>query len=253
MRDDPAAAALVDRLVASARIPGRAARDDLRRELRAHFDDAADADGSAADALRRFGDEETVGGALRRVYRRDYLLAYLAKTAASIAASLTAALLIQVLLNVRMPDAGSWRLAPAFSYTAGLSIAIALAVITGWEVLRPPFRAARAATAGAVYVAVWILARRLIPESGAAFTTAAALVSAACACSTLDVRPAKVLVTFAMLAAAEYAAHATIRARFGAERALLASAIQLPVWASTLVILARVDRAFADAFETADR
>lgn len=253
MRDADSPDAVIERIVAAARIPGRAARDDLRRELRAHFDDAVAEPGGRSDALRRFGAPTMVSDAFRRVYRFDYLLAYLAKTSASIVASVTAALVIQVLVNVRILGGEAFRLAPAFSYTAGLSIAIVLAVVTGWEVLRAPFSAARAAAAAAGYLVLWIIAWRLVPESGSAFTTAAALVAVACGCSTLDVRPAKLLMTFAAFAAAEYAVHASIRATFGPSRALLASAVQLPVWASTLVILARVDRAFSDMFETADR
>src|SRR5262249_18473389 len=116
-----------------------------------------------------------------------------------------------------------------------------------------PFSAARAAVAVAAYLAVCIVAQRFIPGSGGAFATAAMLVLVACACSTLDVRPAKLLITLTAFAAAEYAMHATIRDAFGPARALLAGAIQLPVWVSTLVILARVDRAFSGFFETADR
>jgi hypothetical protein len=253
MHDDQIAAALVERLVAAARIPSRASRDDLRRELRAHFDDAAASAGGAAAALRRFGDEAAVGDALRRVYRRDYLLAYLAKTAASTGASLAAALLIQLLVNLRMPDDDLWRLAPGFSHTAGLSIAIALAVVTAWEILRAPFSGPRASAAIAAYLVVWIVVQRLVPESASAFATAAVLVALACGCSTLDVRPAKLLITFAAFAAAEYLLHAKISVPFGPVRALLAGAIQIPVWASTLVILARVDRAFSHIFETAHR
>jgi len=240
--DSPHAAdALVERLVAAARIPSRASRDDLRRELLAHFADAAEASGGASDAIRRFGAEDVVAESLRRVYRRDYVLAYAAKTAVAIAASSSTAILIQFVVS------------PAFSYTAGVSIAVALAVVTAWEVVRPPFSAARAAAAIAAYVAVWAVVQRVVPESGGAFMSAAALVGVATICSTLDLRPAKLLITLAAFAAVEYALHATLRIPFGTARAVLAGAIQLPVWASTLVIIARIDRVFSDAFETTAR
>jgi len=152
-----------------------------------------------------------------------------------------------------MPDGAAWRLAPRFSHTAGLSMAIALAVITAWEIVRAPFSAARAAVAIAAYLAVWAVVQRLVPDSGSAFATAVMLVAVACGCSALDVRPAKLLLALAAFAAAEYAMHVTLSVVFGPARALLAGAIQLPVWASTLVILARIDRAFVNAFQTASR
>jgi hypothetical protein len=86
MRERDAVASLIDRLVAAARIPSRAAREDLRRELSAHFEDAGSSPEAMRDALRRFGVESEVADSLRRVYRCDYLCLYFAKVAASIGA-----------------------------------------------------------------------------------------------------------------------------------------------------------------------
>src|SRR5207249_6743954 len=190
--------------------------------------------------------EDVVAESLGRVYRRDYALAYIAKTVAAIVAASAAALLIQVVVSLRAPVSDAWRLAPAFPYTAGLSIAVSLAVVAAWEIRRRPFSSARAAVAIAVYVVVWAVVQRVMPQSGGAFAPAAMLVAVASVFSTLDVRPAKLLITLAAFAAAQYALHATLGIAFGPARALRAGAIQLPVWASTLVILARIDRAFSD-------
>jgi hypothetical protein len=181
------------------------------------------------------------------------VLAYVAKTVAAVAASLTTALVIQVVMSLRAPDGDAWSLAPAFSHTAGLSIAVALAVVAAWEIFRPPFSGARAAAAIAAYVALWAVMPLVIPHSRSAFETAAVLVGVASVCSTLDLRPTKLLITLAAFAAAQYALHATMRVALGPARAVLAGAIQLPVWASTVVILARIDRAFMDVFNTAER
>lgn len=87
---DRTVTALIDRIVADARIPLARQRDELRRELAAHFDDA-DADAGAID---RFGDPDLLAGSWRRVYRHDRTLVYLAKLALSIVASLGAAMAI---------------------------------------------------------------------------------------------------------------------------------------------------------------
>ncbi len=54
-------------------------------------------------------------------------------------------------------------------------------------------------------------------------------------------------------AAALYGGHLLISVAFGPTLALVRSAALLVVWASTAVILARVDHAFVNVFETATR
>ena len=90
---------LIERIVADARIVDRRERDDLRRELRAHFEDARASCGSDDEAIARFGSAYAVSSDFRRVYRARYLSAYVAKVAAGLAASLAAALLIEFLLS----------------------------------------------------------------------------------------------------------------------------------------------------------
>ena len=58
----------VDRIVRAAGVPVTSDRDDLRRELAAHFEDAAAAHGSADAGARAFGDDAAVAAALRDVY-----------------------------------------------------------------------------------------------------------------------------------------------------------------------------------------
>ncbi|MBV9742780.1 MAG: hypothetical protein JO099_03380 [Acidobacteriia bacterium] len=67
----------VGRIVSRARIPRFSTRDDLERELRAHFEDALEeergADSRAGDLsdtiCRRFGNPEEIGGELERAHR----------------------------------------------------------------------------------------------------------------------------------------------------------------------------------------
>ena len=205
MRDDEAVAGAIDRIVAGSGLPGRAARDDLRRELETHFEEACADPGSIPAALRRFGSETEVAGALRRIYRRDAVLRSAARIAASLASSAAAAVLIEGAANLRLAPAGAiWRLAPGFSYSVPVAVAVALTLVAVREAIRRT---------------------RPLP-------------------STLAHRSAAPLLAFAAFAAGEYALHFVRGVEFGPARALAAGAVLVLVWASTLVITGRVDRAF---------
>jgi hypothetical protein len=95
MDDRRAIEAVIERVVADARIPDRREREDVRRELRAHFEDAAAEHGSAEAAIARFGCVDEVTSTFRVVYRGQYLAAYALKTAAGLLASIAVALLIE--------------------------------------------------------------------------------------------------------------------------------------------------------------
>jgi hypothetical protein len=56
---------LVNRIVREARIPGQARREDLRRELLSHFEDAGGSSDDVREALRRFGPETGLGEQFR--------------------------------------------------------------------------------------------------------------------------------------------------------------------------------------------
>jgi hypothetical protein len=250
--DHEPAAAFIERIVAGARIPSRAGREDLRRELWTHFEEAGASIDAVDDAISRFGAEGMVIAALRRVYRWDYLAVYVVKIAASIAASIAAALLIELLVNLRVDTpADAWRLAPGFSFGVGPAVGVVLALVAAREIARRPFDRRRAALAVAAYAAVCALAQWLFVNGGGALVTATLLVALGYACSTLETRAVKWLATFAVFAAAEYGLHLLTRAAFGPSRAVLAGAVLLAVWTSTAVILGRVDHAFTHFFEAA--
>ena len=67
MPEDERVAAFIDRVVAGARIPSRAARDDLRRELWTHFEEAGTSADAVREAMRRFGAEAMITESLRRL------------------------------------------------------------------------------------------------------------------------------------------------------------------------------------------
>ncbi|HWW83178.1 MAG TPA: hypothetical protein VNZ26_06225 [Vicinamibacterales bacterium] len=249
----PVVAALLDRIVARARIPSRAEREDVRRELWTHFEEAGAEPEAIRHALQRFGSETAVTESFRHVYRWDYRFLYLAKIAASIVASVLVALSIEALVNLRLgTQADLWRLAPGFTRGAGLSVGIVLTLVTGWEVARRPFNLSRAAAAIATYAAVCVLVQALILNDARAFLTPAILVILGYLCSRLESRPVKLALTFAAFAGAIYGTHVMLSVVFGAGRALTAAAALVAVWSSTGVILSRMDYAFDRFFELSD-
>ncbi len=207
----------IERIVRDARLPGRAARDELREELQSHFAAVGSSPDALREAMRRFGDAELLTSAFRYVHRWNYVVLYLLKIAASVIASMTAALGIQVLVNLRLElQAEALRLAPGFSKAAVLSVGVVLGLVTAWEAARRPFDSRR------VLVAV---------------------VS----------RPASLLLTLAVFAGAIYGIHQAVSISVPPVRALATSAVLLAVWASTVVILSQFDRAFGHLFSVAER
>jgi len=251
MDEDDTVSALIDRIVAGAQVPSRAVRDDLHRELWTHFEEAGTSPDAVEEAVRRFGAEPMVTESLRRIYRGDYIALYLGKIAASILASLAVALVIQVLVNLRVElQAEVWRLAPGFSHAAGLSVGVVVALATAWEVSRQPFNRTRAAVAIVTYVVVCLLVQLVFANSLRAIAMATVLVIAGYLCSRLERRPAQLLLTLGLFAATQYGSHRLINVTLAPGRAVWAGAVLVAVCASTVMILARFDHAFFNAFHT---
>jgi hypothetical protein len=242
---------LVGRLVREARLPGRRQRDELRRELAAHFEDAGAAGDASEEALRRFGDPEQLSAAFRQVYQWDYTLWYLAKVAGSVIASVAVALLIQVVVNLRVElQSEIVRLAPGFSRAAGLSVAVVVGLAAAWEIGRRPFDGRRAALGVAAYIGVCASAQVLFAQGVQAFGPATLLVAVGYACSRLERRPARLLLTFAMFLVAMFAGHSMARIVVDPARAIAASAVLVAIWTSTIGILSRCDHAFLHQFHS---
>jgi hypothetical protein len=242
---------LIDRIVREARIPGRKAREDVRRELASHFEAAASAPGGLPAALHRFGSEEMLTRHFHDVYRWDYAALYLAKIAASLVVSVAAALAVQILVNLRLElQAEALRLAPEFTRAARLSVAVVLGLVTAWEIGRQPFDGRRASIAVAAYAALCIAVQWLFSGGLQAFGPATFLVGVGYVCSRLDRRPARLLLTFCAFAVIIYFVHLGLSVALGAGRAVAASAALVAVWASTVAILSRLDHAFLNVFTT---
>ncbi len=243
---------LIERIVAGARIPRRADREDLRRELWTHFEEAGASPSAIEDTLRRFGGEPLVTESLRRVYRFDYAVLYLAKIAFSVVASVAAALVIQVLVNLRVElQAEALRLAPGFARAAPNSAAVILGLVTAWEIGRPPFLLSRALAAIGACLTVCVGVQLLFAIGIGPFVTAATLVVVGYLCSARDAQPRRLLLTAAAFAAVLYADHLILRVSFAPARALAAGAVLAVLWSSTVFILTRIDRAFERRFEPA--
>jgi hypothetical protein len=250
MRDQDPVAALIERIVAQARIPGRRRRDELRRELWTHFEDAGTSIDAARAAIHRFGAEAAIGESLRQVYRRDYACWCLARIAASMLASVAAALLIQAVVNVRVEmQADVWRLAPAFWRAAGMTIAVVLGAIAVWEAARPPFSRARAAIAFAAYAGVCSVMQVVFATGIGVCVSAVGLTGIGFLCSKLRGRLSRLLVLAGAFATALYLNHLALHVAFGPSRALVAGAVLCAVWSSTTAILYRFDRVFVNFVE----
>ncbi|HEY2905971.1 MAG TPA: hypothetical protein VGJ29_08720 [Vicinamibacterales bacterium] len=244
--------ALIDRIVAGARIPSRAERDDLRRELQTHFEEGTTSPDLAGFAIRRFGPEALITESLRRVYWWDYLAAHVARLVASTIASFAAALVILALVNLRVEiQTEVWRLTPGFSRAAGVALAVVLGLVAVQEAIRRPFSAARALLALGAYAAICGVMQTLVAHSAEAFVVATVFVALGYMCSKLPSRPLRWMMTFVLFAATEYAIHARLAINFAPSRAAVASAALVAVWGSTILILTRIDRAFAQKFDSA--
>jgi hypothetical protein len=129
-----AIAALIDQIVRESNLPGRRQREELRRELESHFEEAGGSADAARDALARFGSPDAVSDGFRRAYRRGRLALYVAKVLASVIVSTIVALLLQAVVNLRVELGHEvLRLAPGFAISARTSTAIVLLVVAAWE------------------------------------------------------------------------------------------------------------------------
>jgi len=244
--------ALIEPIIEAARIPGRRRRDELRRELRSHFEDVGQAPGAVHDAVAHFGNTAHIGNSFRQVYRRDYILFYVVKVVACIAAATTAAIVIEAIAGLRLErDADAWHLSPGFAHAAPFGIVLALALVAAAEATRAPFMRSRAFWSLGGYTLVSACAFFVSPNSGGAFITAGILAAIGIAMSRVasawTLRAALTLVAFTVV---EYLLHQSLGIMFGPIRALATSAILLMLWASTITIVAFSDRTFVSAFRT---
>ena len=130
MRDDQSISDLVERIVRESKIPDVAAREDLRRELIAHFEEA----GQSVDAMERFGSTREIVAEFRRAYGPRRVVLYAAKVLASIAVSIVVALGVQALMNLRFePVSGAVRLSAWYGMSVLFSILIIVVAVAAWE------------------------------------------------------------------------------------------------------------------------
>src|SRR5262245_63068769 len=100
MRDD--INAFIERIVDAAQIPSRGRRDELRRELRSHFEECGPTPEALDAAVARFGNTAHIGDSFRQIYRWDYIVWYGAKVGGCVAAATMAAILIEAIASLRL-------------------------------------------------------------------------------------------------------------------------------------------------------
>lgn len=244
--------AFIERIVEAAQIPSRDRRDELRRELRSHFEESG-ATPDALDAARaRFGNTAHIGDSFRKIYRRDYLVLYLAKIGGCVAAAATAAILIEAIANLRVAGhIDAWSLSPRFVHAAAFGVVLTVAVVAAAEAARAPFAWSRALFSLGGYGIVSAGALWLNGSIAGAVVTASILATIGVGVvRTATGWPLRVLLTLTAFAVAEYLRHQSLGIAFGPVRALTAGAILLTLLASTMAIVAFADRAFGGAFKT---
>lgn len=244
--------ACIERIVEAAQIPSRRRRDELRRELRGHFEDGGPTPEALDDAVARFGDTAHVGDSLRTVYRRDYVLLYIVKVVACIAVATMAAVLIEAIAGLRLErDVDAWHLSPDFARAAGFGIVLTFALVAAAEATRAPFAWSRALVSLGCYTLMSACAWLVNANSVGAFVTAGVLATIGVGVPrATTVWTARALITLAAFTLVEYLLHQSLGIAFGPVRALAASTILLMLWASTIVIVAFSDRAFVSVFRT---
>ena len=244
--------AVIEPIVEAAKIPGRRRRDELRRELRSHFEDSGLTPEALHDAVARFGNTARIGDSLRKVYRRDYMLLYIVKVGACIAAATIAAILIEAIAGLRLEsDADAWHLSRDFAHAARFGVVLTLALVAAAEATRAPFTWSRALLSLGCYAIVSACALSVNAHSVGAFVTAGILATIGASCARAATAwTSRALLTLGAFTVAEYLLHQSLGITFGPIRALAASAILLMLWASTITIVAFSDRAFVSAFRT---
>ena len=127
--------AVIEPIVEAAQIPSHRRRDELRRELRSHFEECGVTSEALHDAVARFGNTARIADSFRTVYRRDYMLLYTVKVGACIAAATMAAILIEAIASLRLESgADAWHLSPGFAHAAPYGVVLTLALVAddGW-------------------------------------------------------------------------------------------------------------------------
>jgi hypothetical protein len=244
--------ACIERIVEAAQIPSRGRRDELRRELRSHFEESGPIPEALDAAVARFGNTAQIGDSFRKVYKRDYMVFYLAKIGGCVAAAAIAAILIEAIASLRLDgNVDAWSLSPRFVHAAAFGVVLTVAAVAAAEAARPPFAWSRVLFSLGGFALVSAGAWLLNASTAGAFATASILAAiGVCIVRNASTWPLRALLTLAAFAAAEYLRHQSLGITFGPIRAVTAGAILLMLWASTMAIVAFADRAFGGVFKT---
>jgi hypothetical protein len=125
---------LIRRLIDASNIADASDREELRRELESHFEEAGTSPEARRAALERFGGIDEVTERFRRAYRGRWTLLYVAKVAASIILSTLVALVLQLFVTLRV-DHGThtFHLGRVFFLAVGTSLFLVLVLVAAWE------------------------------------------------------------------------------------------------------------------------
>jgi len=156
--------ALIERVVRDARIRDPRAREELRRELRAHFEDVGTSPEVLRGAIARFGSPDALSEGLRRAYGRGRTALYVAKVMSSIAGASAVALAVELVANLRFGSGRvPVRVGDGYAISAWFAIGIVLLLVAAWELDVEPLCARLerhpvrlAATFGALFAGIYV-------------------------------------------------------------------------------------------------
>jgi hypothetical protein len=126
--------ALVERLVRESGIPDAGERDELRRELLSHFDEAGASPEARRAAIERFGNAHVITEGFRHAYRRGRRALYAAKIVVAFVACSVVALAFQTIIGLPF-TMGAPRPHAAFDpvITTVFSVVLVLVGVAAWE------------------------------------------------------------------------------------------------------------------------
>jgi hypothetical protein len=202
---------LIERIVREARIASARDRDELRRELAGHFEDAVGAVSNSRTpeppshrVIAQFGSVEEIAEGFRRAHRPGRRALYAVKVIGSVVVATFVALALQLPLHLER-SAGAIAIAPLYAVAVRVSIFAVLAAVAAWEL-----------------DVEWL-------------------------CTRLERDPVKLAAACLALFVVLSSAHAALGMDVPALRAFVGATTMLAVWTSSLAILARSDRVFLRA------
>ena len=235
----------IERIVLGARLPTDAARDELRRELASHFEEAADSPAGGADVLRRFGNVAEVAEDFRHVYRFEFILSSVTAVLFTLLVCTVAAAATLLLVNLPFTsDSVNWLSGPHYRVPA-YGVRMATALIVAWEMGRRPLTVRRVLVGALAYSlvssAITLLMRGDLHAWRPWHVPSVVVIG-------FLARRARFASTRVLMMYAGFSLYLVMTPPPGEVPPLLLAAVLVAIWVPTEALLARVDRFLGEVF-----